>query len=65
LEENTTWHLVDDIESLRRHLGIQAWMVFDGSWGVTLGLAYAQRHPERVTEMVLRGIFTLRARELG
>lgn len=64
LEDNTTWHLVDDIESLRRHLGIQAWMVFGGSWGVALGLAYAQRYPGRVTEMVLRGIFTLTAREL-
>ena len=64
LKDNTTWHLVDDIESLRRHLGIQVWMVFGGSWGATLGLAYAQKHPECVTEMVLRGIFTLRTREL-
>jgi len=57
LEDNTTGHLVEDIESLRRHLGIQAWMVFGGSWGSTLGLAYAQQHPERVTEIVLRGVF--------
>lgn len=64
LEDNTTWHLVDDIESLRRHLGIKAWMVFGGSWGVALGLAYAQSYPGRVTEMVLRGIFTLTVREL-
>ena len=64
LEENTTWHLVEDIEQLRRHLGIERWMVFGGSWGSTLALAYAQRHPERVTELVLRGIFLLRRQEL-
>ena len=64
LEENTTWHLVDDIERLRMHLGIESWQVFGGSWGSTLGLAYAETYPERVTELVLRGIFTLRRREL-
>jgi len=64
LEENTTWDLVADMEKLRTHLGIERWMVFGGSWGSTLGLAYAQKHPERVTEMVLRGIFLLRRQEL-
>lgn len=60
LEDNTTWHLVSDIEALREHLGIDRWQVFGGSWGSTLALAYAQAHPERVTEMVLRGIFLVR-----
>lgn len=60
LEENTTWHLVDDIERLRAHLGIERWQMFGGSWGSTLALAYAETYPERVTELVLRGIFTLR-----
>jgi proline iminopeptidase len=64
LVDNTTWHLVSDIEALREHLGIERWLVFGGSWGSTLALAYAQRHPERVTELVLRGIFLLRAFEL-
>jgi len=64
LQENTTWHLVDDIEALRMHLGVQRWQVFGGSWGSTLALAYAQRHPEHVTELVLRGIFLLRRTEL-
>jgi proline iminopeptidase len=64
LEDNTTWHLVDDMERLRGHLGIERWMVFGGSWGSTLALAYAQTHPERVSELVLRGIFTLRRQEL-
>ncbi len=62
---NTTWHLVADLERVREHLGIGRWQVFGGSWGSALALAYAQRHPERVTELVLRGIFTLRARELA
>jgi proline iminopeptidase len=53
LDTNTTEHLISDIEKLREHLGIGRWLVWGGSWGVTLGLAYAQRHPERVTEMVL------------
>jgi proline iminopeptidase len=64
LSTNTTWHLVADIELLREHLGIDRWQVFGGSWGSTLALAYAQTHTDRVTELVLRGIFTLRAVEL-
>ncbi|HUN24670.1 MAG TPA: prolyl aminopeptidase [Steroidobacteraceae bacterium] len=64
LTDNTTWHLVEDIERLREHLGIERWLVFGGSWGSTLALAYAQRHPERVSELVLRGIFLLRRSEL-
>ncbi len=64
LVDNTTWHLVADIERLRQHLGIARWQVFGGSWGSTLALAYAQSHPQRVTELVLRGIFMLRRWEL-
>jgi proline iminopeptidase len=64
LEANTTWHLVADIERLRGMIGVESWMVFGGSWGSTLALAYAQTHPERVSELVLRGIFTLRRAEL-
>ena len=64
LVENTTWHLVADIERLRKHLGIDRWLVFGGSWGSTLALAYAETHPERVTELVLRGIFLLRQVEI-
>ena len=64
LQDNTTWHLVADIERLREHLGIERWQVFGGSWGSTLALAYAQAHPRRVTELVLRGIFMLRRWEL-
>jgi len=64
LIENTTWDLVADIERLRRHLGISQWQVFGGSWGSTLALAYAQRHPRRVSELVLRGIFLVRRSEL-
>jgi proline iminopeptidase len=64
LVDNTTWHLVDDIEALRQHLGIERWQVFGGSWGSTLALAYAQKHPDRCTELVLRGIFLLRHFEL-
>jgi proline iminopeptidase len=64
LEENTTWDLVADMESLRRELGVERWQLLGGSWGSTLSLAYAQTHPERVTELVLRGIFTLRRAEL-
>jgi len=63
-EDNTTWHLVDDIEKLREHLKIDSWQVFGGSWGSTLAIAYAETHPERVTELVLRGIFMLRPEEL-
>ena len=64
LVDNTTWHLVDDIERLREHLGIERWQVFGGSWGSTLALAYAETHPSRVTELVLRGIFLLQPEEL-
>jgi proline iminopeptidase len=64
LVENTTWHLVADMEALREHLGIARWQVLGGSWGSTLGLAYAETHPARVSELILRGIFTLRRKEL-
>jgi proline iminopeptidase len=64
LEANTTWHLVADMEALRSMLGIERWMVYGGSWGSTLALAYAQTHPARATELVLRGIFTFRQTEL-
>jgi proline iminopeptidase len=64
LEANTTWHLVADIERLREMSGAQRWLVFGGSWGSTLALAYAQKHPQQVSELVLRGIFTLRREEL-
>jgi proline iminopeptidase len=63
LEGNTTWHLVEDIEVLRRQLGIERWQVFGGSWGSTLALAYAETHPERVSELLLRGIFLVRREE--
>lgn len=64
LETNTTQHLIADIEALRGHLGIERWQVFGGSWGSTLALAYAQQYPDRVTELVLRGIFLLRRQEI-
>ncbi|HEU4596765.1 MAG TPA: prolyl aminopeptidase [Pyrinomonadaceae bacterium] len=64
IEENTTWHLVSDIERLREHLGVERWLVFGGSWGSTLSLAYAQAHPERVSALVLRGIFLCRPKEI-
>jgi len=64
LEDNTTWTLIEDMEALRALLGLEQWQVFGGSWGSTLALAYAQAHPTRVTEIVLRGIFTLRRKEL-
>ncbi|MFD0687410.1 prolyl aminopeptidase [Actinomadura fibrosa] len=60
LEHNTTAHLVADMERLREHLAVDRWLVFGGSWGTTLGLAYAQAHPQRVTEMVLRGVWLVR-----
>ncbi|MEX1265904.1 MAG: prolyl aminopeptidase, partial [Woeseia sp.] len=65
LEHNTTWHLVSDIEALRETLGIERWQVFGGSWGSTLALAYAEAHPERVSELVLRGIFLGRPHEIS
>lgn len=64
LRDNTTWDLVADIERIREHLGIERWLVFGGSWGSTLALTYAETHPERVSHLVLRGIFLLRRREL-
>jgi proline iminopeptidase len=64
LSANTTDHLVADIEVLRAHLGIEKWLVWGGSWGVTLALAYAQRHPERVSELVLVAITNTSAREI-
>jgi proline iminopeptidase len=64
LERNTTWDLVADIERLRAIMGAERWLVFGGSWGSTLALAYAQTHPDRCSELILRGIFTLRRAEL-
>ncbi len=64
LEANTTWHLVADIERLREMAGFEKWLVFGGSWGSTLALAYAETHPDRVSELVLRGIYTLTRAEL-
>lgn len=64
LRENTSQNLVADIEALRKHLGIDKWLVFGGSWGSTLSLLYAEAHPERVKALILRGIFTLRRKEL-
>lgn len=64
LDHNTTWDLVADMERLRKHLNIERWQVFGGSWGSTLSLAYAVTHPDRVSELILRGIFLLRRREL-
>ena len=64
LEGNSTWALVEDMERLRAHLGVERWQLLGGSWGSTLSLAYAQTHPDRIAELILRGIFTLRRREL-
>lgn len=64
LEDNTTWALIEDIERLREHLGIDKWTVFGGSWGSTLALAYAITHPERVSALILRGVFLVTEREL-
>ena len=65
LEANTTWHLVADIERLREMCGVDKWLVFGGSWGSTLALAYAETHPGRVSELVVRGIYTLTKAELA
>ncbi len=65
LEGNTTWDLVDDIEKLRQHLSIDRWQLFGGSWGSTLSLIYAITHPQRVSSLVLRGIFLLRQQEIN
>jgi proline iminopeptidase len=64
LRTNTTHHLIDDIENLRKHLGIESWLVFGGSWGSTLGLAYSELYPERVTEIVLSAVVTTRRHEI-
>jgi proline iminopeptidase len=64
LEANTTWDLVADVERLREHLGVDAWVVFGGSWGSTLALAYAETHPDRTRALVLRGIFLCRPKEI-
>ncbi|SNT24363.1 prolyl aminopeptidase [Tropicimonas sediminicola] len=64
IEANTTWHLVADIERIREALGIERWVVFGGSWGATLGLVYAQAHPDRVAYLVLRGVFLMMQEEL-
>ena len=64
LDNNTTWHLVADIERLREMVGVERWQVVGGSWGSTLALAYAETHPERVTELLVRGIYTLTRAEL-
>lgn len=64
VERNTTWDLISDIEAIRKRLGIDRWAVFGGSWGAALGLLYAQAHPERVTAMMLRGVFLMTRREL-
>ncbi|HQZ12692.1 MAG TPA: prolyl aminopeptidase [Devosia sp.] len=65
LTDNTTWHLVADLEAIRQHLGIETWQVTGGSWGSTLALAYSESHPERVTELIVRGIFMSRRSEVN
>jgi proline iminopeptidase len=65
LQDNTTWDLVADIERVREHLGVDRWLVFGGSWGSTLALAYAEKYPERVRALVLRGIFLCRPHEIA
>lgn len=64
LEANTTWHLLDDIEALRAHLGIDKWLLFGGSWGSTLALLYAQAHPDRALGLILRGVFLMQREEI-
>ncbi|SLN24938.1 Proline iminopeptidase [Pseudoruegeria aquimaris] len=64
VEDNTTWHLVRDIETIRAALGIERWIVFGGSWGATLALIYAETHPDRAAALVLRGVFLMMQREL-
>lgn len=65
LVDNTTWDLIADIEKIREHLGIERWLVFGGSWGSTLALAYAQTHPQRVSALVVRGVFLCRPHEIA
>jgi proline iminopeptidase len=64
VEANTTWHLVRDIEAIRKAMGVSRWIVFGGSWGATLALIYAQTHPSRALHLVLRGVFLMTKREL-
>ncbi|MEM7423010.1 MAG: prolyl aminopeptidase [Pseudomonadota bacterium] len=64
LENNTTWDLVDDLEAIRKHLKIEHWQIFGGSWGSTLALLYAEAHPDRVNQLILRGVFTMTQSEL-
>lgn len=64
VEANTTWHLVRDIETIRRHLGVDQWHVFGGSWGATLSLIYGQEHPDRLLSLILRGVFLMTQPEL-
>ena len=64
LKENTTWDLVEDIEKIRKNLGIDSWVVFGGSWGSTLSLAYSQTHPNSCKGLILRGIFLVRKKEI-
>lgn len=65
VDDNTTWHLVEDIERIRKHLGVESWIVFGGSWGATLSLIYAQTYPTVVRHLVLRGVFTMTEYELN
>jgi proline iminopeptidase len=65
LHANTTWHLVDDIERLRQVAGADKWLVFGGSWGSTLALAYAQTHPSKVSELIVRGVYTVTPAEIA
>ncbi len=65
LDDNTIEHLIEDMESLREHLGVEKWVVFGGSWGSTLALAYAQKHPQRVSGLILRGIFLCRQSDIS
>jgi proline iminopeptidase len=65
LHANTTWHLVDDIERLRQLAGVDQWLVFGGSWGSTLALAYAQTHPSKVSELIVRGVYTVTPAEIA
>ncbi|MGV3551717.1 prolyl aminopeptidase [Rhizobium sp.] len=64
IDNNTTWHLVDDMEKLRELMGVEQWLVLGGSWGSTLALAYTEKHPERVSELILRGVYTCTRPEL-
>jgi proline iminopeptidase len=65
IEANTTWHILADIERLRESIEVDRWLVFGGSWGSTLGIAYAEKHPERVSELILRGVYTVTQAEIA